>query len=50
MSGAKHLRGISYLLAAAMMLSGFVSATVRAAAPVTTTVTAVGKKNSQPPV
>ncbi|MDQ1408025.1 MAG: hypothetical protein QOG55_3654 [Acidobacteriaceae bacterium] len=40
---------ISILLAAALALAGFTAAAVQAVEPVTTTVTAVGKKNTQPP-
>jgi hypothetical protein len=42
-------QGISILLAAALAVAGFTATAVRAAEPVTTTVTAVGKKNTQPP-
>jgi hypothetical protein len=44
-----HTQGSSILLAAAMAVAGFTATAVRAAEPVTTTVTAVGKKNTQPP-
>jgi hypothetical protein len=44
-----HTQGSSILLAAAMVVAGFTATAVRAAEPVTTTVTAVGKKNTQPP-
>jgi hypothetical protein len=50
MSSAKHLRGVSYLLAAAITLSGLVTVPARGAGLVTTTVTAVSKKGAQPPV
>jgi hypothetical protein len=50
MSTTKHLRGMSYLLAAAIAVSGAGVAAARASEPVTTTVTVVGKRNSQPPV
>ncbi|MDQ1409821.1 MAG: hypothetical protein QOJ41_1556 [Acidobacteriaceae bacterium] len=42
-------QGSSILLAAAIAVAGFAATAVRAAEPVTTTVTAVGKKNTQPP-
>jgi hypothetical protein len=42
-------QGSTALLAAAIALAGITATTVRAAEPVTTTVTAVGKKNAQPP-
>ena len=41
--------GLSVLLGAALAIAGFVSPAARAAESVTTTVTAVGKKNTQPP-
>jgi hypothetical protein len=41
--------GLSVLLGAALAIAGFVSTAARAAESVTTTVTAVGKKNTQPP-
>jgi hypothetical protein len=44
-----HTQGSSILLAAAMAAAGFTATAVRAEEPVTTTVTAVGKKNTQPP-
>jgi hypothetical protein len=44
-----HTQGSSILLAAAMAVAGFTATAVGAAEPVTTTVTAVGKKNTQPP-
>jgi hypothetical protein len=44
-----HKQGTSTLLAAALAVAGFSATTIRAAEPVTTTVTAVGKKNTQPP-
>jgi hypothetical protein len=44
-----HTQGSSILLAAAMAVAGFTATAVRAAEAVTTTVTAVGKKNTQPP-
>jgi hypothetical protein len=44
-----HTQGSSILLAAAIAVAGFTATAVRAAEPVTTTVTAVGKKNTQPP-
>ena len=42
-------QGSTVLLAAALALAAFTATAVRAAEPVTTTVTAVGKKNAQPP-
>ena len=42
-------QGTTILLAAAIAVAGFTSTAIRAAEPVTTTVTAVGKKNKQPP-
>ena len=42
-------KGFSYWLAAALTVAGFAATATRAAEPVTTTVTAVGKKNTQPP-
>lgn len=42
-------QGSTVLLAAAIAVASFTAAAVRAAEPVTTTVTAVGKKNAQPP-
>lgn len=50
MRTTKHGHGISYLLTAALTVAGFAATGARAADPVTTTVTAVGKKNTQPPV
>ena len=44
-----HKQGTTVLLAAALAVVGFTATAVRAAEPVTTTVTAVGKKNTQPP-
>ena len=44
-----HKQGTTILLAAAMAVASFTATTIRAAEPVTTTVTAVGKKNTQPP-
>ena len=44
-----HKQGTTILLAAAMAVAGFTATGVRAAQAVTTTVTAVGKKNTQPP-
>jgi hypothetical protein len=44
-----HKQGTTILLAAAIAVAGFTSTAMRAAEPVTTTVTAVGKKNTQPP-
>jgi hypothetical protein len=44
-----HKQGTGILLAAAIVVAGFTASTIRAAEPVTTTVTAVGKKNTQPP-
>ena len=41
---------ISYFLAAVFAVAGLASPATRAAEPVTTTVTVVGKKNTQPPV
>lgn len=49
MSNTKHWHGIAVLLAAALSIAGFAATSARAAEPVTTTVTAVGKKNSVPP-
>jgi hypothetical protein len=43
-----HKYGISLFLGTAMVVAGF-APTTRAAEPVTTTVTAVGKKNAEPP-
>jgi hypothetical protein len=42
-------QGSIVLLAAALAVASFAATAVRAAEPVTTTVTAVGKKNAQPP-
>lgn len=42
-------RAASILLAAALAVAGFTATSLRAAEPVTTTVTAIGKKNTQPP-
>src|SRR6202040_1443114 len=42
-------QGSIVLLAAALAVASFTATAVRAAEPVTTTVTAVGKKNTQPP-
>src|SRR4029077_5700064 len=42
-------QGTTVLLAAALAVASFTAMAVRAAEPVTTTVTAVGKKNTQPP-
>ena len=42
-------QGTTVLLAAALAVAGFTATAVQAAEPVTTTVTAVGKKNTQPP-
>ena len=47
MSNTKRFHGISVLLAAALAMAGFTA--TGAAEPVTTTVTAVGKKNATPP-
>lgn len=44
-----HWHGVQYLLAAALAASAFAATAARAAEPVTTTVTAIGKKNDQPP-
>jgi hypothetical protein len=44
-----HKQGSSILLAAAIAVAGFTATGVHATEPVTTTVTAVGKKNTQPP-
>jgi hypothetical protein len=44
-----HKQGTGILLAVAIAVTGFTASTIRAAEPVTTTVTAVGKKNTQPP-
>jgi hypothetical protein len=49
MSTTKHWKGISVLLAAALAIASFTATSTRAAEPVTTTVTAVGKKNAVPP-
>jgi hypothetical protein len=49
MSNTKCFHGISVLLAAALAMAGFAATATRAAEPVTTTVTAVGKKNTVPP-
>jgi hypothetical protein len=49
MSNTKRFHGISVLLAAALAMAGFAATATRAAEPVTTTVTAVGKKNTVPP-
>lgn len=49
MSNTKHFHGISVLLATALAMAGFAATSARAAEPVTTTVTAVGKKNTVPP-
>jgi hypothetical protein len=49
MGEAMHRNGITFTLAAALALSGLLSTRTQAAEPVTTTVTAVGKKNTQPP-
>ena len=48
MSTTKHWKGISVLLTAALSIASFAATSARAAEPVTTTVTAVGKKNSAP--
>src|ERR1700720_2652789 len=42
-------QGSIVLLAAALAVASFTATATRAAEPVTTTVTAVGKKNTQPP-
>src|SRR4030088_2378331 len=42
-------RSLAYFLATALTVASFASTTIRAAEAVATTVTAVGKKNSQPP-
>jgi hypothetical protein len=42
-------QGSTVLLVAALAVASFTATAVRAAEPVTTTVTAVGKKNTQPP-
>lgn len=44
-----HKQGSMVLLAAALAVAGFTATAIRAAESVTTTVTAVGKKNTQPP-
>jgi hypothetical protein len=44
-----HKQRITILLAAVLAVAGFTATPIRAAEPVTTTVTAVGKKNMQPP-
>jgi hypothetical protein len=49
MSNTKRFHGISVLLAATLAMAGFAATATRAAEPVTTTVTAVGKKNTVPP-
>jgi hypothetical protein len=49
MGKSRFSSGVSYFLAAALTIAGFSATVARAAEPVTTTVTAVGKKNSPPP-
>jgi hypothetical protein len=49
MSNTRHWKGISVLLAAVLSIASFAATAMRAAEPVTTTVTAVGKKNTVPP-
>lgn len=49
MGKSRFSSGLSYFLAAALAIAGFSATIARAAEPVTTTVTAVGRKNSQPP-
>jgi len=49
MGKSRFSSGLTYFLAAALAIAGFTATAVRAAETVTTTVTAVGKKNSQPP-
>src|ERR1700730_17285392 len=44
-----HKRGSTILLTAVIAVAGFTATAIQAAEPVTTTVTAVGKKNTQPP-
>src|SRR6202011_512063 len=44
-----YKQGSTVLLAAALAVAGFTATVIQAAEPVTTTVTAVGKKNTQPP-
>ena len=44
-----HKQGTTILLAAAIAVASFTATAIRAAEPVTITVTAVGKKNTQPP-
>jgi hypothetical protein len=44
-----YKQGTTILLAAAIAVAGFTATTIQAAEPVTVTVTAVGKKNTQPP-
>jgi hypothetical protein len=44
-----HKQRTTILLAAVLAVAGFTATAIRAAEPVTTTVTAVGKKNMQPP-
>jgi hypothetical protein len=44
-----HKQGSMVLLAAALAVASLTAKAIRAAGPVTTTVTAVGKKNTQPP-
>ena len=48
MSNNRRWNGISVVLAAALTMAGFAATAARAAEPVTTTVTAVGKKNTAP--
>src|ERR1700733_13159653 len=44
-----HKQGTNILLTGALAFAGLTAGPTRAAEPVTTTVTAVGKKNTQPP-
>ncbi len=45
----KHVNGMLTIFTAVLAVSSFAATTMRAAEPVTTTVTAVSKKNTQPP-
>ena len=49
MSKTRNWKAISVVLAAALSIASFAATSARAAEPVTTTVTAVGKKNMAPP-
>ncbi len=48
MSNTKRWKGLSILVAAALSMASFAAMSARAAEPVTTTVTVVGKKNTVP--